>query len=396
MDEFDELLGNLYECSAGVGDWNALASDVANYLRADKCNIFSPPNGTSEYGIWHAYGVELQAWQDYLEYYALCDVLVRKAFEQSCRQIGDVFSDELLITKHELVRTEFYRDFWAPLGIHSSLSALVCAQESNGMPRVVLSLYRPPECPGFASEEYERTMRLLPHLQRALRLHHLTRDLQAKAALGQQAVDALNVPMLIVDGQGRLLHWNSGAKQLLDTGHSGLVVKSGRISTARVGDKVKLGKLLADATGKAAVGGAMFISSPKDTASWNLFVAPLPGSSPLSGDRQIPLVLLLLVNQALPLTPLKLVGRLYGLSPAEVRLAAALMEGISPEAHAESMRVSISTVRTQLRSLFAKTNTRRQGELIALLNRAPPLAFPAAESFPFSASDSLTVDSTKS
>jgi len=58
---------------------------------------------------------------------------------------------------------------------------------------------------------------------------------------------------------------------------------------------------------------------------------------------------------------------LYGLSPAESRLAVLLTEGVDLDTAAQRLSVSIQTVRCQLKAIFAKTNVSRQAELVALL-----------------------------
>jgi DNA-binding CsgD family transcriptional regulator len=65
--------------------------------------------------------------------------------------------------------------------------------------------------------------------------------------------------------------------------------------------------------------------------------------------------------------------KLYDLSPAELRVAAALLSGKSPEHYALEAGVTMNTVRTQLKSLFQKTGTGRQAELVAVLGRVPSL-----------------------
>ena len=57
------------------------------------------------------------------------------------------------------------------------------------------------------------------------------------------------------------------------------------------------------------------------------------------------------------------------LTPAEAALAAALAAGASLAAHARERGVQKSTVRTQLKALFAKTETSRQGALVAALRQ---------------------------
>ncbi|RNF51570.1 LuxR family transcriptional regulator [Marinomonas hwangdonensis] len=61
------------------------------------------------------------------------------------------------------------------------------------------------------------------------------------------------------------------------------------------------------------------------------------------------------------------VGQLYGLTPAESRLAVALANGLSLEEYSQQKGVSIGTVRIQLKSIFSKMNITRQQELVRML-----------------------------
>ncbi|MNE15394.1 hypothetical protein D3C80_1083030 [compost metagenome] len=60
---------------------------------------------------------------------------------------------------------------------------------------------------------------------------------------------------------------------------------------------------------------------------------------------------------------------LFRFSPAEQKLALLLAQQLTPEACAERLGLSINTVRSQLRSLFRKTGTGRQAELLSLIGR---------------------------
>jgi len=57
---------------------------------------------------------------------------------------------------------------------------------------------------------------------------------------------------------------------------------------------------------------------------------------------------------------------LYKLIPAEAALVRALSEGLTPEAFADQRGVSVATDQTQLQSVFSKTGTRRQSDLMRL------------------------------
>lgn len=61
--------------------------------------------------------------------------------------------------------------------------------------------------------------------------------------------------------------------------------------------------------------------------------------------------------------------RMFGLTSAETHLALRLAQGDAPLDIARSWHLSRTTIRSQLASLFAKTETKRQAELVALLGR---------------------------
>jgi DNA-binding CsgD family transcriptional regulator len=63
--------------------------------------------------------------------------------------------------------------------------------------------------------------------------------------------------------------------------------------------------------------------------------------------------------------PAELLRRLFGLTRAEARLCERLVAGMSVEEAAADLGLKIPTIRTQLKSIFAKTGVARQAELVA-------------------------------
>lgn len=59
----------------------------------------------------------------------------------------------------------------------------------------------------------------------------------------------------------------------------------------------------------------------------------------------------------------------FGLSDSEARLAVLLSSGKTLAQAADALEVTYETARTQLKSVFAKSGTRRQAELVDLLSR---------------------------
>ncbi len=69
---------------------------------------------------------------------------------------------------------------------------------------------------------------------------------------------------------------------------------------------------------------------------------------------------------------------LYGLSPAQVRLARLIVDGQDLAASADLLHVSVNTLRTQLQRIFDKTGVRSQAALVrTLLSADLPIPSPA-------------------
>jgi DNA-binding CsgD family transcriptional regulator len=75
----------------------------------------------------------------------------------------------------------------------------------------------------------------------------------------------------------------------------------------------------------------------------------------------------------------------FDLTPAEARLVARLMTGESLRSCAKALGIQYATLRCQLKSVFQKTQTHRQAELVMVVIRAmnetnplpPPASRPA-------------------
>lgn len=85
-------------------------------------------------------------------------------------------------------------------------------------------------------------------------------------------------------------------------------------------------------------------------------------------------VLALFLQEVGVLEPLpgEILVKLYGLTPAETRLLALLGQAMNLREAAQTLGVRETTARTQLRSVFAKTGTCRQAEVVRLVMSALP------------------------
>ncbi|MCH7342296.1 helix-turn-helix transcriptional regulator [Pelomonas sp. CA6] len=95
---------------------------------------------------------------------------------------------------------------------------------------------------------------------------------------------------------------------------------------------------------------------------------------PLPATEGAELALLLIGKRQLcGALPMQAFAREYQLTGAEQQVLVALCDGDAPQAIATRHGVAISTVRTQIASIRAKTSTDSIRELVALIAQLPPL-----------------------
>jgi DNA-binding CsgD family transcriptional regulator len=68
-----------------------------------------------------------------------------------------------------------------------------------------------------------------------------------------------------------------------------------------------------------------------------------------------------------PGPPTAIIAKTFRLTHSEAKLACIVARGASPDIAARELKISRQTARSQLKSVFAKTDTHRQSELVALL-----------------------------
>lgn len=99
-----------------------------------------------------------------------------------------------------------------------------------------------------------------------------------------------------------------------------------------------------------------------------LFPSRVQGDPDRTHHREEGRVLMLLTDSdAITSLSADRISRLFGLSPAEARVAAALCEGLSISEYAAAHGITSGTARFQLKQVLAKTGTERQSDLVRKL-----------------------------
>jgi DNA-binding CsgD family transcriptional regulator len=281
-----------------------------------------------------------------------------------------IADDEALADARELHRTRFHADFLRPADLEHGMGLYLGKDGDNDDSMVVMTVNRSGLFGCYTDEERELARTLLPHMRNAFALHSRMRGLEAANHAYRAALDRLDQPMILVSAQGIATFANERAQELEAEGAC-LQRRQGRPAAVHPADDALLQTALARTLCGDTAGEPLWMPLHARTGEMSALLTICPARDPVfDAWAQGGVAAALFIR---PLRPRRLAADIrgaFGFTPAEFRLADLLLQGFSLDESSQRLGISKNTARTQLRSLFDKTGTCRQGELVALLHRA--------------------------
>jgi DNA-binding CsgD family transcriptional regulator len=195
---------------------------------------------------------------------------------------------------------------------------------------------------------------------------------QAELALG--VLDRLPHGVVVVDDRLEIGLINITAYSLLRQ-NDGLAIYQNRLVTANSSQTTRLRELVRRVAkpripAPSPRGLAIKISRPSSRRPFEVLITPLSMRA-AQGTYNLSPALFIFDPEAETKPPNEIVAHLYGLTAAEVRVAVLLMQGRTLKEISMTVQRTKETVRKHLQSIFDKTDTNRQGQLIRLLVGGP-------------------------
>lgn len=366
----ERLIEEIYDAVAFPERWEAVVRHVCEAAGATAGLLFTHGGPAEARLLWARHGLADRLLADYLEHFRDRDPWTNVARARGLLDRRVVRRSEELVDDEEFRQSAIFNELLEEHGIGRLCAATLSDGAELAPLQPVFSLYRPADAPPFGEDAARLLERCTPHLQRAIRLRvRLLARGGTGAAWGPPLLDHLPVGAFLLDGEQRVVHANALGRALLDQ-HDGLRLQRGALSAESGSEARRLHHALAAAaTGR---GGAadVRVSRPSGRASYVLTILPLsPEAAEPLGGAMVRAVVYAADPAAEPQGLEARLGALFGLTPAECRLVADLLQDLAPGESAARRGVAVSTVRSQLRSVFAKTGTTRQSELLNLVNR---------------------------
>ncbi len=369
--ETSDLLDRVYEAALDSGRWPAAISAAARAIGFTSGLIYQQGRPAGSVNFIEYYGIEKSAMKSYQEHYAARSPWIPIA----CRLPDSLFVPSEHVPIAALKRTEFYADWLRSTGIEDGIGGFVRRSDA-AISMFTLCRGAEPLEPG----ERRKFALLLPHIRRAVEIHRRLSMTRLARDGAVDALNALNIGVLLIDWKCRVDFANSAAEAILQSGDA-LRAIGGTLHAATPDATRQLAALVQRAVQTTArrgddAGGVLLLPAARGKPL-RVMVSPAPRFGLIE-----PSALVFLGDPNAASDPGRRIARLYGLTAAETRLLGALFAGQRLKDYAAASSISVNTAKFHLKNIFAKTGSTGQMDLQRLVGNDPVLHLAAARSVP--------------
>ncbi|MBM68914.1 MAG: hypothetical protein CME43_05505 [Haliea sp.] len=247
--------------------------------------------------------------------------------------------------------------------------------ERQSLIRLRLRLVRIGDAPPFSASDRQRLEGLIPLMDNALTLYSAYTHNRFIEQLYEELLGSMDIACIIMNARLEVLSANRQASEIL-AARDGVLLRHNVLACAESADQQKLEEqcrnVLDAVQGEQGPPAARTLTVQRTglDAKWNVQVRSVEKKNVTFGEGGPELVLLLRgpVRDCVP-SQARLMD-LFGVTPAEAKLVAHLVDGQTLTAAAKALGISRNTARGQLASVFTKTGVNRQNQLVRLVSGA--------------------------
>jgi DNA-binding CsgD family transcriptional regulator/PAS domain-containing protein len=357
---FDQLLLKLYRSVHSVSPWTEFLEELRTQFQAstatlvvrqpasgDRGDIFDVHATRELVDVYRSVRFEDDPFLD-LEEGVACNIFDRVSFE-------------------EFRRSRFYNEL-LKLDRNNDILAMNVVFGGSYLGSLKLSRREPAGIFGLA--EKSLMIRLYPHLKVALEMFERSRRRHLEVNAYIKAIDQLAFGVIILNERAHVIRVNETASRLMKETQL-LRVVGNFLQAGAAEHEVLLGRAIQQALaaggGGELPGGSLALATRSGEHSVHLLLRPIQEADPEGAITAGGVALFLSSEKLQRIVSIETFARLYDLSKAEVALVAELLEGLSIIEAATHLGISENTARVQLRSVFTKTDTHRQADLMRLV-----------------------------
>ena len=359
------VIESLYEGVVDEEAWGRALTEVANLVSAQGLLLMSCNPKTCEIFRYELPGLDGAGLKDYGGHWIHHDPRYAAGLQ---RPAGEVQVDDMLVPRAVMRRSAIFNEFLRPWDIPFCIASWVIRAPTHG---VTLCIEGTRRHGPFTEAERKRIVAVLPHLRRVLQVKDRLAKAGTRADQLLETMDRLPYGVLLLDEDLTIVEASAAARAILAEG-DGVHARGGRLGFHRSSDATAFARTLDPiATDGRERNGLVMVRRLVNGDELTLLTMPLV-APPGGWSRPAVRYLVLLFGGSRSAWPsAETLRSAYGLTNGEAQLAAALVAGGSLSDIAERRSVSVQTLRTQLKSVFAKTGVSNQSQLLRLVLTGP-------------------------
>ena len=361
LTEFSRALGAIYDAGLDRSKWSIALEKVFRLCGGVAAQMYI--RSSADQGVFGCVsGVPLEMHDEYVNHYAEHDLRFHRLRDLPK---GEVYRESDLITPAEIAASPIYNELLPRYDLGSVMVVDLPVRDLN----VFFSILGRGSLKHFESRSVAEFQRFVPHLSRAVEIQSRFHEVEDQLRSSLDALEVLPIGIVLLDERGRVRFANRRALRLASDVDVRITRAGLDVSAARIPRKldVLIADALRTASGRGIIAGGV-VRVRSATGTTLLQVVPLPRSSRENRTGAwdgIATMVILGRPEVDDPQPIEALRRLYDLSPVEADLAAQLLKGRKVQDIAADRRVSVHTVRTQLKAVLSKAEVSRQAEFVA-------------------------------
>ncbi len=358
LEVYDELVTAVYRGPLEERPWSSLISLLSTHIPHSAVTLIFRKKASdgADSGFMLHVADEDQWAQQYNDIYCHIDPFVDLPNEQ-CLSIYEHMSRDVLQA------TRYYREFLAPLNVSDVVGVCARDEADDIHLRLRMCAFEPRQC--FSEAEKQLLERLIKHLMQAAKIHkRLLMGLSAMAFTTEH-IASLGAAAMVIDQAGSIISANR-ACELIVASSKLFVRKKSQLHFKSRSDQANFLALVREVIASEGQGPRGLVIKNDSGHPYLFIIKFMPYTKAYSYTSPAVLVSINDLDRG-PVVDRTLLDDLFAFTSAEARLAELLMMGYDPKEAADALGVSINTVRTQIKSMFAKTGVNRQTDLLKVL-----------------------------
>lgn len=377
VERLSRLIGRIYDAALTPELWPAVVEEIVCAVSANSGQLFTPFDTADRGGFHISNGICESFVRQYAAKYHAYDVWTQALVAKGLCTSGSVFTDSDLLPHRELTKTLYYREFLKPANASRACGSVIFGPEAPDLRVTFLCLYRGVGVRSFTPRSKHWIQLLSPHLSRALGIAYRLQDASFQIATTRAALDRIQSGILLLDSTGAVSFGNKAALMLLKrtTKLSLRLRADGRevLLCSHPGFNAELQRAIATALERSWISAehfskALHIPREKEESPLLLNFSALPSENDFGTGRTRPGAIIFARDSAQsPPIEVSLLKDLYQLTPTEIEVVRLACAGHATHEIARRRRVSIETVRSQLKRVYSKTEAIGHADLVRLI-----------------------------